>query len=158
MFKHKIKTLLLIVAVLCAFSAWFWARSQHNPTAAIRVASNFVNSLHRGDLESAYELTVRTGDVGSSFKEFSAIADREWFGHIRAMNISDIRTRAIFPFQSNGNRLRRRLSGRFVEMPVLTIDFLIESKDGLRVVPFEVRCRYGDDGQWKVSYFQAHAL
>lgn len=112
-----------------------WLFQPHEPREAVAVATEFTALLQRGELERAYQLTTGTGQVGRSPAELALAAQHHC---TRAERV--VRTA---PLQTNGNRLRRRLTGRPVEVegPCL----------------LSVHVRHGPDGQWRVSRFASHA-
>ncbi len=117
------------------------------PGQAIRTAEKFVDCPKTQELTQAYQLTTQRGDVGKSFVDFQKVVRQQWPEGTTA----PIRRLAVSPFQSYGNRLRRWLQGQEVEMPEVHVEFSVGG------MPFEVRERYVGKGEWKVSYFQAHA-
>ena len=117
------------------------------PRQAIRTAEKFADCLKTQELPQAYQLTTQRGDVGKSFTDFQKVVGQQW----PEGTTGPVQRLAVWPFQSYGNRLRRWLRGQEVEMPELHVQFSVGG------VPFEVRERYVGKGEWKVSYFQAHA-
>jgi len=126
----------------------------YRPPEAVRRAEEFVSAIVSAEMERAYTLTSREAPFGNSFQEFVAAVDAE----IGAREIVSIRVRDAWPFQSYGNRLRRWLTGRQVEMPEISVDFLLETDAEGSLLPFEVRQTYLGNGTWAVTYFQVHAL
>ena len=117
------------------------------PEKAIQTAQSFVDCLRSHELEHAYRLTTRQGEVGKSVGEFQKVVRQQWPG---ARTVS-VRFLTAHPSQSYGNRLRRWSNGQEVDPQELWLEF---SVDGL---PFQVREARVGSGEWKVSYFQAHA-
>ena len=117
------------------------------PRSAIKTARSLVDGLRARELERAYRLTTRRGEVGGSLAEFQAIVRQQWPATIP----TSVRFETVRPFQSHGNRLRRWLHGREVDPPQLWLEF---SVDG---VPFTVREVRAGGGEWKVDYFESHA-
>ena len=117
------------------------------PETAIQTAQSFVDCLRSHELEQAYQLTTRQSEADRSFAEFQGIVRQQWPG---APPVS-VRFLAAHPSQSYGNRLRRWVHGQEVDPQELWLEF---SVDGM---PFQVREARVGGGEWKVSYFQAHA-
>ena len=117
------------------------------PGQAIRTAEKFVDCLRTQELLQAYQLTTQRGDVGKSFADFQKVVRQQWPEGAAA----PVQRLAVSPFQSYGNRLRRWLRRQEIEMPEVHVEFSVGG------MPFEVRERYVGRGEWKVSYFQAHA-
>jgi hypothetical protein len=88
-----------------------WLKSPHHPAEAIAIAQEFVARLQVHDFARAYELTAKKQLVGMSLTEFEQNAQREFCTVTRVAGMA--------PFQSNGNRLRRRVYRLEVEMPEL---------------------------------------
>ncbi len=55
-------------------------------------------------------------------------------------------------FQSCGNRLRRRIFGRKIDPDSISIDHFVGEH------PFETRLTSDDRGQWRIAFFQSHAM
>jgi hypothetical protein len=87
-------------------------------------------------------MTLKHRHVGKTPAKMEAIAKRELCGAARFAS--------IFPFQSNGNRLRRWINGTDVDMPEVNVEF-----DGAGL--FGVRMRRNLTGVWKVFRFACHA-
>jgi hypothetical protein len=54
-------------------------------------------------------------------------------------------------FQSCGNRLRRWVFGHKIDPDIMSVDYVLGA-------PFEIRLTSDDQGQWRISYFQSHAM
>ena len=106
-----------------------------------------MDCLRSDELERAYRLTIRRGEVGGDLGEFQTVARRQWPTAAPA----SVQFLGVRPRQSYGNRLRRWLRGQSTDPPEMWLEF---SVDG---VSFEVRERPTDDGGWKVDFFQSHA-
>lgn len=133
----------VIVLVLAVIAATVWLKAEHVPGAAKRVAQEFVDRLQAAQFARAHQLTVRNnGYVGTTPAEFEGIARRQFCKVTRLAGTS--------PFQSNGNRLRRWLGAREVEMPEVRVEF-----EGACL--FGVSVRHVGAGQWLVYSFASHA-
>ena len=132
-------------------SGYLLSRSNCLPDAPLAISRNFIDLVRAGEFDRAYQLTDRRISVGSTLAAFEA--------KIRGQLPID-----IFPtspaaeligsrrgFQSCGNRLRRWVSGRKIDPDTMSFDYLFG-------VPFEVRLASDDHGQWRISYFQSHAM
>lgn len=137
------------LSVLLA-SFYFVATMQFVPKGAAQVAESFLTLLSDGNLEQAYDLTSQRGLAGSlvenSLAEFKAKLGTNFSGFKNTAQLQ-----YVFPFQSQGNRLRRWLRGQEIEMPEITFDYTIGQ------VPYSLRLIYRGKGQWRVLYFGAHA-
>ena len=135
---------LALTFVLTVIASMLWLKADHVPSAAMRVAQAFVDRLQAGKFAQAHELTVKNNDyVGTTPAEFERIARRQFCGAIHLVS--------TFPFQSNGNRLRRWLAGAEVEMPEVRVEFA----EGACL--FGVSVRHQGAGQWQVYSFASHA-
>lgn len=132
----------LALAASATCGATWWAKSEHVPVDARQVAQDFIRNLEAQRYSQAFEMTVRRGYVGQTSEELQAISSRK-------LCKTDQRV-STFPFQSNGNRLRRRLSGRKVDMPQVQVEFT-----GQCLLGVTVRKTAGDT--WRVFRFARHA-
>jgi hypothetical protein len=119
-----------------------WLTSPHTPEAPMHVAQEFLRRLEARQFEQAFELTVRQGAVGRTPEELRALSERALCRVGAPVS--------THPPQSQGNRLRRRLSGREVEMPEVRVEFAGGCLLGVTVV-------FTADRQWRVSRFASHA-
>jgi hypothetical protein len=55
-------------------------------------------------------------------------------------------------FQSCGNRLRRRMFGRKIDPDSINIDHIVGGH------PFQTRLTSDDRGQWRITFFESHAM
>ncbi len=143
-------TALVALAVLAAAVAFGLTTRTYVPPAAIAVANNFIDRINAGDLQGAYSLTSRDAAVGASLAEFDAKVRRQL-----AIDAFPLRRSAIFVGlrrggQSCGNRLRRWIAGRKVDPDVVDLDYSF----GL---PFEIRLRSDQRGNWRIIFFYSHA-
>jgi len=115
---------------------------EHVPQAAIDVAKAFVSLLNSEQFSQAYELTSKDASIGLSFGEFETIVHRQACKGDRVIGSS--------PFQSNGNRLRRWLSGVATEPPEARVEF-----EGACLLAVTVTHTRGD--RWLVSRIASHA-
>jgi hypothetical protein len=128
-------------ALAIGVAAW-WAKSEHTPAVAMQVAQDFLQKLEAQQFSQAFELTVKQGYVGQTPDELRAISKRELCRLDRLAY--------TFPFQSNGNRIRRLMSGREVDMPQVQVEFT-----GQCLVSVVVRKTAGNT--WRVFRFARHA-
>lgn len=134
----------VVTAVVTVIAATVWLKAEHVPDSAMRVAQDFVDRLQAAEFARAHELTVRNnGYVGTRPTEFEPIARRQFCKVTRLVGTS--------PFQSNGNRLRRWLAARDMEMPEVRVEF-----EGGACL-FGVSVRRTGAGQWLVYSFASHA-
>jgi hypothetical protein len=120
----------------------WWLKAPYPQTEARLLAQSFLDLLRAGEFEKAHELTLKNGYVGKTPKELEEIARKELCPLTELVG--------TFPFQSNGNRIRRWLSGREVEMPELHVEFAGSGLLGVNV-------RRTKTSQWKVFRFAGHA-
>jgi hypothetical protein len=143
-FKTKstffIVSIILIAATAVAF---IWLKRQHYPKEAVDIAQQFVTLLHQDKFESAYALTIKNGYTGKTLTEFQANAKTERCP-------SEPKYDHTFPFQSNGNRLRRWVNGSEIDVQEINVEFKSDCLLGIRL-------RKTSDQKWKVYYFAAHA-
>ncbi len=122
-------------------AAW-WLRSEHVPSEALHVAQAFVAHLDAKEFAQAHELTTKGGHVGKTPAELEDVARRQL--------CKITRVAGTFPFQSNGNRIRRWASGREIEMPELSVEFVGSCLLGVTV-------RHTPNEGWRVFKFASHA-
>jgi len=128
--------------VLACLLAFCWLKARHYPAEAIAVASAFVRHAQARQFAQAHELTTRSGSVGANPAQLEEASRRELCNATRVASTS--------PFQSNGNRLRRWLSGTSVEMPEIRVEF-----EGACLLGVTVR--HTPHHGWRVSRFASHA-
>ncbi len=136
----------LLVAVILGVGSLLRAIPAR-PSAAIGTAQSFVDALRVHELERAYQLTTRQGEVDDTLAEFQAVVRQQW----PTTAVASVRFEGVHPFQSYGNRLRRWLRGQEADPPQLWLEFAV---DGL---PFTVRETRQHPGAWKVDFFESHA-
>jgi hypothetical protein len=130
----------LTVVAAALFGAWL--ASQHNHAKEIEVSEQFVNLLRSGQYAIAYELTMKERMYGLGGEPFDTYANRQLCG-------SFVRSE-VFPYQSNGNRLRRQLAGTQQNMEDVNIQY-----EGTCF--FRVTLRQDALGAWKVFKFGHHS-
>ncbi|MEO4047695.1 hypothetical protein AAFN46_11475 [Pseudomonas sp. CAU 1711] len=141
------KRLVVVLIVLLAAGAggYAWLKAPYANAVASGVAREFLALLQDGRLEQAYALTLKgNGLVGRDLAEFRRVAGRQLCTR-EALSLL-----RLHPPQSNGNRLRRWLSGREVEMPSITARF-----EGACLISIELR--RDEVGRWRVFNFQSTA-
>jgi hypothetical protein len=131
-----------VLASLAIALFWWWASCEYTQTEAKQVAHDFLQRLEARQYTKAFELTVQQGYVGKSPEELQAISEREF--------CKVDRLASIFPFQSNGNRMRRWFSGREVDMPQVVFEFTGRCLLGVAV-------RKTEHNTWRVFRFASHA-
>lgn len=134
--------LLLVVAIVAA-AGMLWLRAQATQAVPVAVAERFVERLGAGDFVGALALTDRSAGVGSTAEELQRIASSQMCGGLK-------RVPGTGPPQSNGNRLRRRLSGAEIEMPEVQVEFAGNCLLGVTV-------RHVSGEVWRVRRFASHA-
>jgi hypothetical protein len=141
--KSKIGMIIVVISslmVLAGLVIYFWTKAEYHPTDAIAVAQKFLQHLERREFPEAYALTVQNNEyVGKTLATFSSNAEP----------CASRLFKYTFPFQSNGNRLRRWLSGKEVEMFEVGVEFECP-------YPYKIVLRRVF-GQWKILNYGAHA-
>jgi hypothetical protein len=134
----------VVVMAVAAACAWSWLKAEYWPSQPVHIAQAFVTDLAAGRFAQAHELTTKNQYTGRQVAELADIASH---------NLCQVQVEKIlqvFPFQSNGNRLRRWFTGRALEMPEVIVEFAGSC-------PFNVTVRRLQSQGWKVSSFQGHA-
>jgi hypothetical protein len=126
-------------------------KAQYKPTKAITTAHNFFELMKNGKMEQAYSYTDKNNHVGKTLAQFNEKITKEWRNHGGNPHYT-FKILRIFPFQSYGNVINRFITRRKINMDIISIDFLAQD------IPFEIRLRSNKKGEWKVFYFQSHAM
>jgi hypothetical protein len=143
-FKTKSTFFIVGIIVIAIFAiAYSWLKRQHHPKEAVDVAQQFVTLLYQDKFESAYALTIKNGYTGKTLTEFQANAKTERCS-------SEPKYDYTFPFQSNGNRLRRWINGSQIDMQQINVEFKSNCLLGVRV-------KKTSDQKWRVYSFALHA-
>jgi hypothetical protein len=142
---------LLAILIVTTGAAYVLAHSRYVSRAPIDLSRNFIALIEAGDLGGAYLLTDQKADVGSTVADFEANIRYQLAIDVFPANrpIELIGTQG--GFQSYGNRLRRWVTGRKTDPDQVNVDYFV----GL---PFEVSLRSNDRGEWRITYFQSHAM
>lgn len=139
----------LIVALLIGIASWGvgwqYLKSPYEPRGATLVASTFMREIAQENWLRAQELTFRNEYTGRTVDELHQISARQICGGVSLISWS--------PLQSNGNRLRRWLSGTELDQRRVWVEFYDERS--ICMISVEVRRTAGQ--QWKVFNFQSHA-
>ncbi len=101
----------------------------------------FLRLLKARELDKAYELTTKAGLVGADAAAFQKKVAGEC---LEGRGVS-----YMFPPQTNGNRLRRWIYRRDVEMPEVGVEF----EDPL--CPVRMTLRRDQNKKWKVYFLKA---
>jgi len=117
---------------------------QDVPSEAADLAKTFIDLIHAGELQKAYELTPENDDVGRDVATFIDKVNRERSGHDGGVRQGVVQLREVRPFQSYGNRLRCLTSGRDTVPIETSVDLSIEG------LLFEVPPIYRVDLGWPV--------
>jgi hypothetical protein len=140
---------LVAIVIVTTGAAYALAHLSYVPLPPIEISKNFIDLIQAGNLDDAYLLTNQEVSVGSSFAAFEA--------NIRYQMAIDafptnrpVKLIGTHSFQTYGNWLRRSIMGRKIDPDQVSVDYFI----GL---PFEVRLRSNDKGEWRITYFQSHA-
>jgi hypothetical protein len=135
---------LLVVCCLVTLAAggFVWVKAEHRPEDAIAQAEAFVALLKAEKFSDAYDLTLKHKLTGKSLADFETLVKQQFC----ALD----KTTTTFPFQSNGNRLRRWYQGRVLDPGEVTVEFT-------GACLFGVTLRNLSPQNWKVHFFQSHA-
>jgi hypothetical protein len=147
----RLALFLVPITMSATGSGYVLSRSNCLPDAPSEISRNFIDLVRAGELDRAYQLTDRHISVGRTLAAFET----------RIRGQLPIDTLPTSPaaeligsrggFQSCGNRLRRWVAGRKVDPDIMSFDYVVG-------IPFEVRLASDDQGQWRISYFQSHAM
>lgn len=141
--KFGPRTLLACFALVLVMIGFFiWAKAEYGQPGPVSVAKAFLSRMQSGDVERAFELTTKSGYVGTSPAGLREFAQRH-----TCVSGRFVRT---FPKQTNGNRLRRLFRGQNVDMDEVYVEF-----EGACLL--SVRLHRTSDGGWRVFYFASHA-
>jgi hypothetical protein len=132
----------LLILLAGAGAGYFWLKAAHIPSDAVSVAQTFIKHLQAKQFEQAHQLTMKNGYVGKTAEALKDISAHEL---CRVDNVV-----GHFPFQSNGNRLRRWISGAEIEMPEVQVEFEGNCLLGVTV-------RRNANKQWRIFKFAGHA-
>jgi hypothetical protein len=149
----KKRKILLSVFFLGAFalsvSAFFAVRCTYVPESAVAKTEKFVSLVRHEKFEEAYSLVGRTAETGTDFSSFMKKISVDL-----PMCKSDEKLvlRYVHPAQTYGNRIRRRLNGRRVDMERINLDYLLCGE-----IPFRVTLSSDAGGNWTIVNFQVHA-
>ena len=138
------KYILFFAAALLIVFLVIWLKSQHQSSTAIYTAKQFIQHLQAKQFNQAFILVKQPSLAGTNQQAFEDIAKKQ-LGDCTLNKLS-----SVFPFQSNGNRLRRLLTGKPIEMAEITVDFAGSCL-------FSVTLHHHENGQWQVFKFQSHA-
>jgi hypothetical protein len=134
--------LLAFALVVAATAAFTWTKMQYRHAAELETAERFVKALRSNDYGQAFELTTKARTWGYDGEDFRTFVPRQMCGNFAMTE--------VFPFQTNGNRLRRRLSGQDPDMPEVNVQYGGECF-------FRVTVRREAGGAWRVVKFGSHA-
>lgn len=137
--------MVLVALLLGGAGGYAWLKAPYANEPAREVAGEFLRLLQTDRPQQAYELTLKEhGLMGRDLAEFRVRARRQLCSR-EALDLL-----WLHPPQSNGNRLRRWLSGRELEMPSITARF-----EGACLISIELR--RDEAGRWRVFNFQSTA-
>ena len=144
--KIKAKRIIIFATLLLAISllASFWLKSAHRPAQAIQTAQQFLAHLQAKAFNNAHVLSIQNGLVGKTALQLETISKQQLCSE------KPLHFTWFAPTQSNGNRLRRMILGREVEMP----EVIVELENSECLMSFTL---HHSNGDWKVISFQSHA-
>jgi hypothetical protein len=138
--------ILPLVLLITAVVIGIWLKQGYEPREARATTEQFIDLLYQEDFKSAYQLTSKSGYVGKTETEFTAIAERERCSS-KPVFVS------TFPFQSNGNRLRRWYTKRTRDMEIINIEF----RDTNNTCLLGITIKQKNNQTWRVIRFGRHA-
>lgn len=148
--RRQINVWLPLLATLLAVGcgAVLWLHAAPANREAVAVSDEFLLRLEQGRVEQAYALTLQAGSLlGADLAAFARISAGQRCGR------GSWQAAGTHPPQSRGNRLRRWLAGREVEMPSVTVRY-----DGApNPCPLSVELRRDVHGAWRIFNFQSTA-
>jgi hypothetical protein len=130
---------LLGIALLLVAVAGLTLRAQHRPADAIDVAQAFARHVHEGDENRARQLGADPEKIAGQV------------ARLRAWACTPARLEGWFPFQSNGNRVRRWLGGQVLDESPTHVEFVGRCA-------FRVSLTRSAAGPWRVVRVEVHAL
>ncbi len=142
---------LVAITMSATGSGYLLSRSNCLPDAPLAISRNFIDLVRAGELDRAYQLTDRRISVGSTLTAFEAKIRNQLHIDTFSTSLAAELVGSRSGFQSCGNRLRRWVSGRKIDPDIVSFDYVFTA-------PFEVRLTSDDQGQWRISYFQSHAM
>jgi hypothetical protein len=131
-----------VVAVCAAIAAHAWATRQYSHEQEILTAHRFVELLRDQNYDSAFELTTKSKVWGYDGESFHQFAPRQLCGQFSVTE--------VFPFQSNGNRIKRWVRNETADMPEVNVQYSGSCF-------FRVTLRRVANGDWQVLKFGSHA-
>jgi hypothetical protein len=140
---------LTAAVILTIGAAYALVRLRYLPREPLEISRNFIDLIQAGDLDRAYLMTDRGAAVGPTLAAFQANIRRQLGVDLFPMR-RPVELIGVHGFQSYGNRLRRWIMGRKIDLDQVTCDYFV----GL---PLEVRLRSDDRGRWQITFFQSHA-
>ena len=129
-------------AALSAMVCLYWLKQPHPAQEQVERAERFVELLRSANYAEAHTLTMKNPLVGQTLPDFQVFAKRQICGTFHMTE--------VFPLQTNGNRLRRWMSGAEFEMPEVVVQY------GGSCL-FKVTLRRDSEGKWKVFNFGSHS-
>ena len=132
----------IVASLLALIGTGAWLQAEYTPVEPIKLAQEFIDLIHTKQFAKAHQLTMKNSFVGTTPEALQEISHRQMCAVTRMVR--------AFPFQSNGNRLRRWASGADIDMPEVSVEF-----DGGCLL--SVRVRQVGNGDWKIFYFATHA-
>jgi len=147
----RLAAAVVTAAIVTTGAVYALVTSSYVPRAPLEISRNFIDLIQAGDLGGAYLLTDQGAAVGSTLSAFEANIRRQLridvFPTDRPVEL--IGTRG--GFQSYGNRLRRWILGRKIDPDQVNLDYFFGP-------PFEIRLRSNEIGEWRITFFQSHAM
>ena len=129
-------------AVVSAMVGLYWLKQPHPAQEQVERVERFIELLRTANYAEAHTLTMKNALVGQTLPTFEVFAKRQICGRFKMTE--------VFPLQTNGNRLRRWMSGAEVEMPEVVVQY-----EGSCL--FKVTLRRDPKGNWKVFNFGSHS-
>jgi hypothetical protein len=148
--KRKIVlSVFFVAAVSLSVSAFFAVRCTYVPAEASAASAHLLVLLRQEKFQDAYAFIEHNSNTGTSFENFMRKVSRDC---PRCGSGFSFVFRYASPNQTYGNRLRRFLSGRRIDMERINLDYLLCGE-----IPFRVTLSSDRGGKWKIVNFQVHA-
>jgi hypothetical protein len=142
---------LIAAVIVTALAAFALARVPYVPREPLAISREFVELIQAGDLTDAYRLTNHGAEVGRTLDAFEANIRHQLGIEAFPLDRSIALIGTHGGSQSYGNRPRRWIAGRKVDPDQVTVGYDF----GL---PFEISLTSDDAGNWRIAYFQSHAM
>ncbi|WP_434777820.1 hypothetical protein [Neisseria sp. Ec49-e6-T10] len=141
----SLATLLTIISIMC----FYWLKTEYKYQEAQNVTEAFLSTIQQNNYEQAWHLTLgKKSLLGNDFISFQRNMNRQLCTNKKLTITSS------HPYQSNGNRLRRLLTNKTIDMP--SIGFRLRSTETPSCL-ISIEMRQNAKGEWRIYNFQSTA-